>query len=137
MPDEKKTAVVKGFCCNYTARLSEAALIEAGIVPDSFQIERLPCTGRLEVTAVLDAFSAGVEAVFVAGCKQGTCHNMNGSKRASKRLIEIKKTLQELGIEPERVEMFFVPRAETEPVVEAYREMVGRVERLGLLHKAT
>ncbi len=135
MPDKKKTATVKGFCCNYTARLSGDVLLEIGIAPDDLQIERLACTGRLEVTAVLDAFSQGAEAVFVAGCRHGSCHNVSGSKRAAKRVIEIKKTLQELGIEPERVEMFLVPRGESEPVVAAYKEMAGRIDRFGRFHK--
>lgn len=118
---------IVGFCCNYTLSASEEAIKEAGFLPDGVKIERLPCTGRLELTAILDAFGAGVDAVFVAGCPVDGCHNLGGSRAAAKRVKKAKEILKELDMDPDRIEMFFVPRGESGPVVDAAREMVGRV----------
>ncbi len=117
---------IKGFCCNYTLSVDIEALIKEGLVPEDLEIERLPCTGRLEVPQLLDAFSDGAEAVFVVGCQLDKCHNLSGSYRASKRVKYAKRILEELDIDPDRVEMFFAGRGETEPVVEAARIMASR-----------
>ena len=121
------SAKIKGFCCNYTASVSMDALREAGLVPEDFQMERLACTGRVEVPHLLEAFEQGADAVFVAGCMVDACHNLSGSRRAAKRVGQTKKIIQELGMDQGLVEMFFVGRGETGPVVDAVREMASRV----------
>ena len=123
------SAKIKGFCCNYTASVGVDALKEAGLVPEDFEMERLPCTGRLEVPQLLEAFEQGADAVFVAGCMIDECHNLSGSRRASKRVGQTKKIIQELGMDQGLVEMFFVGRGETGPVVDAVREMASRLEQ--------
>ncbi len=117
---------IKGFCCNYTLSVDLDALKKEGLVPEGLEIERLPCTGRLEVPELLDAFTEGADAVFVVGCQVDKCHNLSGSYRASKRVKYAKKILEELDMDPGRVEMFFADRGETEPVVEAARVMSER-----------
>jgi coenzyme F420-reducing hydrogenase delta subunit len=119
--------VIVGFCCNYTLSASEEAMKEAGFLPEGVRIERLPCTGRLELTALLDAFVKGADAVFVAGCPEGGCHNISGSRMAAKRVKKAREILKELDMDPGLVEMFFVSRGESGPVVDAAREMVSRV----------
>ncbi|NPA95400.1 MAG: hydrogenase iron-sulfur subunit [Thermodesulfobacteria bacterium] len=120
---------IKGFCCNYTLSVDIEALKKEGLVPEDLEIERLPCTGRLEVPEILDAFTEGADAVFVVGCQVDKCHNLSGSYRASKRVKYAKKILEELDINPDCVEMFFAGRGETEPVVEAARTMASRVDQ--------
>ena len=119
---------IVAFCCNYVTSVPAEALQEGGLVPDGFEIRRLPCTGKLEVKALLDAFTEGAQAVFVAGCKIDKCHNSSGSYRAAKRVKYAKTILEELSIPPERLEMIFVDRGATGPVVETANAME---ERLG------
>ncbi len=120
---------IKAICCNYTLSVEPDALKSAGLVPEDVEFERLPCTGRLEVPELLDAFTQGAAAVFVVGCELDKCHNLSGSRRASKRVAQAKKILEELDMDPGLVEMFFAGRGETEPVVEAARLMAARAAR--------
>ncbi len=120
---------IKGFCCNYTLSVEPAALVEEGLVSDDVELERLPCTGRLEVPDILDAFTNGASAVFVVGCQIDKCHNLSGSRRAAKRVEQVKKILGELDMDQGLVEMFFAGRGETEPIVEAARQMASRISR--------
>ena len=120
-------AKIVGFCCNYTAQVPVDVLIKEGIIGEGTELRHLPCTGRLEIPAILDAFTEGADAVFVAGCKVDKCHNKTGSIRASKRVKYAKKLIEELGLGPELVEMFFAERGSTNDVVEAIKEMEARV----------
>ncbi len=127
---KRASAGIVGFCCNYTVSVEPEMLKERGLVPEDVAFKRLPCTGRLEVPAILDAFTEGAEAVFVAGCQIDECHNLSGSKRAAKRVQYARKILEELGLQPERLEMVFVPRGESEPIVEAARELKMRLSTM-------
>ncbi len=118
---------IVGFCCNYTANVPAEVLKEAGLVPETLRIRRLPCTGKLEVAAIMDALADGAEGVFVAGCRVDECHNLTGSQRASKRVAYAKEMLKELDLDPGRVEMIFVPRGEAGPIIQAAREMKTRI----------
>lgn len=118
-----------GFCCNYTLSVDEDTLKTEGLVPEGLEIKRLPCTGRVEVAELLDAFEQGADAVFVAGCDMDKCHNLSGSKRAAKRVGYAKQLVSELDMDPGLVEMFFAGRGESEPVVNAVRTMAERLDK--------
>ena len=63
------------FCCHYCAY---AAADLAGSLriqyPQSVKVVKLPCTGKLDVQLILDAFEHGADGVMVAGCMEGDCH---------------------------------------------------------------
>ncbi len=122
---------IVAFCCNYVTSVPVEALQEAGLVPEGMEIRRLPCTGKLEVDQLINAFAQGADAVFVAGCKIDKCHNNSGSHRAAKRVKYARKILEELSITPDLLEMIFVERGETGPVVEMAQVMRERLEKMG------
>ena len=134
MDNNHQIGRIVAFCCNYTAGVATDTLRQAGLIPENLQVKKMPCSGRIEVPALLDAFGQGAEAVFVAGCHLDKCHNLSGSKWAAKRVGYTKEILKELGIDPGRIEMFFVRPGETEPIVEAAREMATRISKLEQLH---
>lgn len=120
------------FCCHYCAY---AAADLAGSMrlqyPDNVRILRFPCTGKIEVNYILDAFERGIDAVIVAGCLEGGCHFQEGNLRARKRVERVKEILAEIGIEPERLEMFNLSSAEGLRFAEIINEMMERLKTLG------
>jgi len=120
------------FCCHYCAY---AAADLAGSMrlqyPSNVRVLRLPCTGKLEVNYLMTAFEQGVDGVIVAGCLEGGCHFLEGNLRARKRVERAKKLLAEIGLEPERVEMFNLSSAEGTRFAEIVTEMNQRLVRLG------
>ncbi len=121
-------AKIVGFCCNYTSQVSKDVLEREGVIGEGVEFRRLPCTGRLEIPMLLDAFTEGAEAVFVAGCRIEGCHNKSGSLRASKRVKYAKALLEELGIDGARLEMFFTKRGSTADIVDAVKVMEDRIK---------
>lgn len=99
--------------------------------PSHVKIIQLPCTGRIDIIHLLNAVENGADGVYVAGCLEGECHFKQGNLKARKKVEYVKKTLTEIGIEPERVEMFNLSSAQGARFAEIATEMVERIRQLG------
>lgn len=123
---------IVAFCCTFCA-FSAADL--AGSMrlqyPANVRIIKLPCTGKVDVLHILKAFSDGADGVFVAGCMEGECHFLEGNLRARKRVTYAKRLLKEVGIDPERVEMFNLSSAMGGRFAQIVEEMTKRIKELG------
>jgi coenzyme F420-reducing hydrogenase delta subunit len=131
--DKKGSApLILAFCCHHCAY---AAADLAGAMrlqyPASVRVLRLPCTGAIEVNVLLAAFERGVDGVIVAGCLEGGCHFLEGNLRARKRVERAKQLLDEIGLEPERLDMFNLSSAEGSRFAEIVTEMTERLSQLG------
>ncbi|MEW6566812.1 MAG: hydrogenase iron-sulfur subunit, partial [Chloroflexota bacterium] len=108
-PEAAFTPEITAFACNYCGY---AAADTAGALrqeyPANVKLVRLPCTGKTDILYLLEAFEQGADAVFVVGCSLGNCHHVRGNERGRARVGRAKEILASLGIEPERLEMFFV-----------------------------
>ena len=99
--------------------------------PSNVKVVQVPCSGRVDILHLLKAIQDGADGVYVAGCLEGECHFLSGNLKAKKRVQYVKKILEELGIEPERVEMFNLSAGEGPRFAEIAREMVNRIKELG------
>ncbi|MHC4445625.1 MAG: hydrogenase iron-sulfur subunit [Planctomycetota bacterium] len=124
--------VILAFCCHYCAY---AAADLAGSMriqyPTNVRVLRLPCTGKVEIDYLLTAFERGADGVIVAGCLEGGCHFLEGNLRARKRVERAKQILTEIGLEPERLEMYNLSSAEGTRFAEIVTEMNERLAKLG------
>lgn len=124
--------IIVAFCCHYCAY---AAADLAGTLrieyPANVRVLRLPCTGKIEVDYLLAAFERGVDGVIVAGCLEGGCHFQEGNLRARRRVERAQQILGEIGIEPERLEMFNLSSAEGTHFTEIVTLMSKRIAELG------
>ncbi len=91
----------------------------------------MPCTGRVDILHLLNAIENGADGVYVAGCLEGECHYLTGNIKTRKKVNYVKKVLQEIGIEPERVEMFNLSSAMGLKFAEIAREMYEKISALG------
>ncbi len=80
---------------------------------------------------MLRAFEDGADGVYVAGCLEGECHFISGNIKTRKKVEYVKKTLEELGIEPERIEMFNLSSAQGSRFAEIANEMMEKIRELG------
>ena len=123
---------ILAMCCRWC---SYAAADLAGSMRLQYSPEvrilLVPCTGRVDLIHLLKAYELGYDAVFVSGCHEGDCHYLSGNIRAKKRVNKLKKDLEAMGLEPERLEMFNISSGEGPKFAAACREMAERVQRLG------
>lgn len=123
---------ILAYCCRYCAY---AAADLAGSMrlsyPANVKVIQIPCTGRVDIIHLLRAIEDGADGVYVAGCMEGECHFLEGNLRARKRVNYVKSVLTEIGIEPERVEMFNLSSAMGPRFAEIASEMTQRIQKLG------
>ena len=120
------------FACHYCAY---AAADLAGSMrlqyPSTIRMIKLPCTGKLEIIHVLKALEAGADGVYAAGCLEGQCHYLEGNLWARKRIAHARALLEEVGLDPERVDMFNMSSAMGRQWAEAVEAMDATIRKLG------
>ena len=129
---EKFEPVIVAFCCHYCAY---TAADMAGSMrlsyPANVKILRVPCSGKVDTKHMLEAFQKGADGVFVGGCLTGDCHFKDGNLKAAKRVARVKTLLEEIGYEPERIEMVNLSAGMGEGFAKIATEMTEKVRELG------
>jgi len=126
------TPEITAFTCSYCGYM---AADTAGALhlsyPANVKLVRLPCTGKTDVQYLLDAFEQGADAVYVVACSLGNCHHVRGNERGLARVERVKGLLSKVGLEPERLEMFFVSGGMGATFAEVAQQMTDRARALG------
>jgi coenzyme F420-reducing hydrogenase delta subunit len=120
------------FCCANCA--SSAAKVAEGMnmtLPENVKIIQVPCTGRIEILHLLKPFEEGADGVYVAGCQEDSCQYISGISKATKRVAEVKKILEGLEVEPERIDVFNLSAGRGRRFADVALDMTKRVAELG------
>ena len=124
--------IIVAYCCQWC---SYAAADLAGNMriqyPSNIRILRVPCTGRVDTLYLLKTFEAGADGVFISGCLPGDCHYLNGNDKCQKRVNELKKVLDKIGVGADRLEMYYNSAAMGPQFARTCIEFVDRINKLG------
>lgn len=115
--------------CGYMAADTAGALRIQ--YPPNVKFVRLPCTGKTDIRYVLEAFEQGADGVYVVACPIGNCHHVRGNERGRARLDRAKEILQDIGLEADRLDMFFMSGSQAIAFSKAARLMTERIRKLG------
>ncbi|MEZ0396018.1 MAG: hydrogenase iron-sulfur subunit [Anaerolineales bacterium] len=127
--------VIIGFTCNWCSyRAADMAGTARMKYAPNVRLIRLMCSGRLDPTFVLKAFAGGADAVLVSGCHPGDCHYINQNYKMLRRFHLLKRVLQQMGIEPERIKLLWASAAEGAIFAEEINKFVEQVRPLGPLN---
>ncbi len=99
--------------------------------PANVKLFRFPCTGKVDVEYILKAFEEGADGVYIVACSIGNCHHLHGNVRATKRLAYARQLLAQVGIEGERLGIFYMSGSQAHAFAGAAQEMTERVRKLG------
>lgn len=123
---------ITAFTCIYCAYM---AADTAGALhlpyPANVKLVRLPCTGKTDVRYIMEAFEQGADGVYVVACSLGNCHHVRGNERGKARVARARGLLESIGIEGERLDMFFISGGQGATFARVAREMTERVRKLG------
>lgn len=123
-----------GFTCNWCSyRAADMAGTARVKYPPNVRLVRLMCSGRLDPTFVLKALAGGADGVLITGCHPGECHYLEQNYKALRRVKLLKRTLAQLGIEPERVKLVWASAAEGMLLAREIGNFIEEIKTLGPL----
>jgi F420-non-reducing hydrogenase iron-sulfur subunit len=126
------TPEIIAFCCNYCGfAAADLAGIQRIQYSAGVRIIHTPCTGKLEMEYLLEAFEKGVDGVLVVGCLEGGCHFMEGNLRARKRVDRTCSILEEIGLGGARLKMVNLSDSMAPEFVQHVQEIVSTLTALG------
>jgi F420-non-reducing hydrogenase iron-sulfur subunit len=127
--------VIIGFTCNWCSyRAADLAGTARMKYAPNVRLIRLMCSGRLDPTFVLRAFSGGADGVLITGCHPGECHYIEQNYKALRRYLLLKRVLQGMGIDPARVKLVWASAAEGARFASEVNLFVEEIRELGPLH---
>lgn len=115
--------------CGYMAADTAGALRIK--YPANVKLIRLPCTGKIDVRYILDAFEKGADGVYVVACPIGNCHHVHGNERAVARVEYTKKLLDEVGVGGDRLKIVFASGGMGLTFADEARKMTEYIKEIG------
>jgi len=137
MDTEYKPNIV-GFLCNWCsyagADLAGSTKLE---IKPSLSVIRVMCSSRVNSNLVLSSFLWGADGVLVAGCHPGDCHYEQGNYYARRRFALLKKIMEKLNLEPERIQLSWISASEGKRYAEIVNKFADDIAQMGpnLLYK--
>ncbi len=97
---------------------------------------RVMCSGRVDLSFVLRAFSNGMDGVFIGGCRFNECNYItHGNYHALSMVLLCKKIMEHIGLNPERLRIENMSSGEGTLFAEVMNEFGKQVKELGPLGK--
>ncbi len=123
---------IVGFLCNWCSYggADRAGASKLDIAP-SISVVRVMCSSRVDPSLVLNTLLWGADGVLVAGCHPGDCHYKEGNYYTRRRFAQLKKVLETLNIDPERVQLAWISAAEGQRYADVVNDFTSKIESLG------
>jgi F420-non-reducing hydrogenase iron-sulfur subunit len=123
---------IVAFLCNWCsyagADLAGTSRLQ---YPPNTRTIRVPCAGRVNPLFIIRALMHGADGVLVSGCHPGDCHYLEGNYLARRRFALLKRLLEYLGIDEERVQFAWVSASEGGKFAQVVAEVTESVRTLG------
>lgn len=131
METEFKPNIV-GFLCNWCsyagADLAGSSKME---VKPSLSVIRVMCSSRINSNLVLASHLWGADGVLVAGCHPGDCHYEKGNYYARRRFALLKKIMEILDLEPDRLQLSWISASEGKRYSEIVNTFTDNISKAG------
>ena len=134
---EKQLTIVAFLCnwCSYAG--ADLAGVSRFQYPADVRVIRVPCSGRIDPLYIIKALQDGADGVLVSGCHPGDCHYISGNLVARRKFAMLKKFLEYVGIEPQRVQFSWVSASEGGRFASLIEKVVNDIKMLPSSKKFT
>jgi F420-non-reducing hydrogenase iron-sulfur subunit len=126
---------ILGFLCNWCCYAgADLAGVSRYQYPPNIRVIRVMCSGRVDPSFILRAFSNGTDGVFIGGCWLGECHYITEGNYDAISMVHLtKKLLKEIGINPERLRLEWVSASEGIRFAEVITDFTNKLKEIGPL----
>jgi F420-non-reducing hydrogenase iron-sulfur subunit len=126
---------ILGILCNWcTYTGADLAGTSRMKYAPNLRVVRVMCSGRVDPTLVLKGFREGADGVLIGGCHPGDCHYQNGNMKTLRRIPLLRRMVEQLGIEPERLRLEWISASEGVRYQQVVNEFTEQVRALGPLN---
>jgi coenzyme F420-reducing hydrogenase delta subunit len=130
--DEGWAPNIVGFLCRWCSSTgADLAGTTRQEYPPNVKIMKVPCTSSIKPHFVIHALAMGADGVLISGCHPGNCHHVEGNYRAKRRIMVLRRLLEFMGVDPERLQMSWVSAAEGAKWVDVVTRVTEKIWRLG------
>jgi F420-non-reducing hydrogenase iron-sulfur subunit len=130
--EENFNPKILAFLCNWCsyagADLAGTSRIK---YPSSILPIRVMCSSRVDPLFVLKAYLNGADGVLVTGCHPGDCHYQEGNYFTRRRFVMLKKVVENLGLESDRLRLSWVSASEGQKYAKVATEFTKKIKELG------
>ena len=130
--DEEYMPKIIAFLCNWC---SYAGADLAGTsrlkYPPSILPIRVMCSSRVDPLFAVRAYLDGADGVLVAGCHPGDCHYQEGNYFTRRRFAMLKKVVEGVGLESDRLRLSWVSASEGQRFAEVVNEFNEKIKKMG------
>jgi F420-non-reducing hydrogenase iron-sulfur subunit len=129
--DQWQPNIITFLCkwCSYAG--ADLAGVSRQKYPANVRTLKIPCSGRMDPLFILKALRMGFDGVLVSGCHPGDCHYQTGNYRARRRLAITKKLLENMGVDPRRVQGSWISASEGGKFVDVMNKLVDDIKEIG------
>lgn len=115
--------------CSYTG--ADLAGTSRMKYASNIRVIRVMCSGRVDPTFVLKAFTEGADGVLICGCHPGDCHYHEGNYKCLRRFHLLQKYIVQMGIDKNRIRLEWVSASEGKEFAELANEFSATIRELG------
>lgn len=123
---------IVGFLCNWctyaAADLAGSSKME---IDSSLTVIRVMCSSRVDPNLVLTTFFNGADGILIAGCHPGDCHYGKGNYYTRRRYALMKKVIDTVKLNPERLQLSWISAAEGTRYAEVVNAFADKIKALG------
>ena len=129
---EKFEPRIVGFLCNWCSYAgADLAGTSKFNVSSSLTPIRVMCSSRVDAVLVETAFLQGADGVLIAGCHPGDCHYDEGNYYARRRFAVLKKVVEGLDLESNRLILSWISASEGQRFADVINDFYERVKKMG------
>lgn len=123
---------IVGYLCNWCAYAGADLAGTSRIrYPPNVRFIRVMCSGRIQPQIVLQALREGADGILIGGCHFGDCHYHAGNYKTLRKIQLVKKLLEEMGINPQRVKFEQISASEGEKLARVVGGFLEKMEEIG------
>jgi len=130
--DDDYMPKILAFLCNWCsyagADLAGTSRIK---YPPSILPIRVMCSSRVDPLFVLKAYLNGVDGILIAGCHPGDCHYQEGNYYTRRRFAMLKKVVEEVGLESDRLRLSWVSASEGQRYAKVTTDFTDKIKKIG------
>jgi F420-non-reducing hydrogenase iron-sulfur subunit len=119
------------FACENSGWLASEHAAELGLqYPEKVELIKLPCSGKIDVIYFMKALEK-CDGTMILACQKENCKFLKGNVRAAQRVKQTQNLLKEIGIEEERVDIFYIAANMGHKFAEIVQNFYDKMRELG------